>query len=62
VQAAVNFTVTTHGRLDVAFNNAGVKSVDPLSEITEEKYRTVFDINVLIESLRRRAFRGRRHY
>jgi NAD(P)-dependent dehydrogenase (short-subunit alcohol dehydrogenase family) len=46
VQAAVNFTVTTHGRLDVAFNNAGVESVDPLSEITEEKYRTVFDINV----------------
>jgi NAD(P)-dependent dehydrogenase (short-subunit alcohol dehydrogenase family) len=46
VQAAVNFTVTTHGRLDVAFNNAGLEMVGPLNEITEEKYRTVFDINV----------------
>ena len=46
VQAAVNFTVTTYGRLDVAFNNAGLESVEPLAEITEEKYRTVFDINV----------------
>src|ERR1700694_1617433 len=46
VKAAVDFVVTTFGRLDVAFNNAGVESVVPLSEITEEKYRAVFDINV----------------
>jgi NAD(P)-dependent dehydrogenase (short-subunit alcohol dehydrogenase family) len=46
VQAAVNFVVATFGRLDVAFNNAGLESVVPLSEITEEKYRAVFDINV----------------
>jgi NAD(P)-dependent dehydrogenase (short-subunit alcohol dehydrogenase family) len=46
VRAAVDFVMTTYGRLDVAFNNAGVESVDPVSEITEEKYRTVFDINV----------------
>ena len=46
VQAAVNFTVTTYGRLDVAFNNAGVEAIGPLNEITEEKYRSVFDINV----------------
>lgn len=46
VQAAVNFTVATYGRLDVAFNNAGLELVCPLDEITEEKYRTVFDINV----------------
>ena len=46
VRAAVDFVMATHGRLDVAFNNAGVESVSPLSEITEEKYRAVFDINV----------------
>ena len=46
VKAAVDFTVTTYGRLDVAFNNAGLEGVGPLSEITEEKYRAVFDINV----------------
>jgi NAD(P)-dependent dehydrogenase (short-subunit alcohol dehydrogenase family) len=46
VQAAVDFTVTTYGRLDVAFNNAGNELVGPLDEITEEKYRSVFDINV----------------
>lgn len=46
VQAAVDFTVKTYGRLDVAFNNAGLEMVGPLHEITEEKYRSVFDINV----------------
>jgi NAD(P)-dependent dehydrogenase (short-subunit alcohol dehydrogenase family) len=46
VKAAVDFVVATFGRLDVAFNNAGLESVVPLSEVTEEKYRAVFDINV----------------
>ncbi len=46
VIAAVNFVVSTYGRLDVAFNNAGVEAAGPLPEITEEKYRAVFDINV----------------
>lgn len=46
VRAAVDFVMATHGRLDVAFNNAGVESAGPLSEITEEKYRAIFDINV----------------
>ena len=46
VQAAVDFTVATYGRLDVAFNNAGLEATGPLAEITEEKYREVFDINV----------------
>ena len=30
----------------MAFNNAGVEIVSPLSEVTEEKYRRAFDINV----------------
>ncbi|HUD83305.1 MAG TPA: glucose 1-dehydrogenase [Candidatus Saccharimonadales bacterium] len=46
VQAAVDFTTTTYGRLDVAFNNAGVEALGPLDEITVDKYRSVFDINV----------------
>jgi NAD(P)-dependent dehydrogenase (short-subunit alcohol dehydrogenase family) len=46
VKAAVDFVVATFGRLDVAFNNAGVESVVPLSEVTQEIYRAVFDINV----------------
>ena len=46
VRAAVDFVVATYGHLDVAFNNAGLESIEPLSEITEEKYRAVFDINV----------------
>src|ERR1700719_4507778 len=46
VKAAVDFVVATFGRLDVAFNNAGAESVVPLSQITEEKYRAIFDINV----------------
>jgi NAD(P)-dependent dehydrogenase (short-subunit alcohol dehydrogenase family) len=46
VKAAIDFVVATHGRLDVAFNNAGVEAIAPLSEITQEKYRAIFDINV----------------
>ena len=46
VVKAIDFVLSTHGRLDVAFNNAGVEIVSPLSEVTEEKYRRAFDINV----------------
>src|ERR1700722_13041420 len=46
VKAAVDFVLNTYGHLDVAFNNAGVEAIVPLAEITEEKYRTIFDINV----------------
>jgi NAD(P)-dependent dehydrogenase (short-subunit alcohol dehydrogenase family) len=46
VVKAVDFVLSTHGRLDVAFNNAGVEVVSPLSEVTEEQYRRAFDINV----------------
>lgn len=46
VRAAVDFVLTTYGRLDVAFNNAGVEGGAPLDQVTEEQYRKVFDINV----------------
>jgi NAD(P)-dependent dehydrogenase (short-subunit alcohol dehydrogenase family) len=46
VVTAVNFVLSTHGRLDVAFNNAGVEIVGPLDQVTEEQYRRTFDINV----------------
>lgn len=46
VKAAVDFTLKTCGRLDVAFNNAGIETAAPLDKITEEQYRSTFDINV----------------
>jgi len=38
--------LSTHGRLDVAFNNAGIEIGGPLDQVTEEQYRRTFDINV----------------
>jgi NAD(P)-dependent dehydrogenase (short-subunit alcohol dehydrogenase family) len=40
-------TVVDHfGRLDIAFNNAGVEGVAPLTEATVEQYEKIFNINV----------------
>ncbi len=46
VQGAIAFVLATYGRLDAAFNNAGVELAGPVEEVTEEQYRKVFDINV----------------
>ena len=46
VTAMVDFTSDKFGRLDVAFNNAGVEWKGPLDQATEAEYRRVFDINV----------------
>src|SRR4029450_11393097 len=46
VKAMVDFTVATYGRLDIAFNNAGVEWIGPLDQATESEYRRIFDINV----------------
>jgi len=46
VKAMIDFTVATYGRLDIAFNNAGVEWMGPLDQATESEYRRVFDINV----------------
>ena len=46
VKAMVDFTGATYGRLDIAFNNAGVEWIGPLEQATESEYRRIFDINV----------------
>ena len=47
VKAMVEKTLATFGRLDFAFNNAGVEqAITPLTEQTEETYNQVMDINV----------------
>jgi NAD(P)-dependent dehydrogenase (short-subunit alcohol dehydrogenase family) len=46
VVKAIDFVLSAHGRLDVAFNNAGVEITGPLHALTEEDYRRTFDINV----------------
>ncbi|MBX9622931.1 MAG: SDR family oxidoreductase [Gemmataceae bacterium] len=46
VKNLVAQTVAKYGRLDVAFNNAGVESMMPVTEATEAEYRKVFDANV----------------
>jgi NAD(P)-dependent dehydrogenase (short-subunit alcohol dehydrogenase family) len=46
VKRMVDFTVDKFGRLDIAFNNAGVEWKGPLDQATEAEYRRVFDINV----------------
>ena len=47
VRALVEHAVETYGRLDVAFNNAGVEGQGgPTTDETEENYHYVMDINV----------------
>jgi len=46
IQAMVKFAIDKFGKLDVAFNNAGVEWTGPLDQATEAEYRRVFDINV----------------
>jgi NAD(P)-dependent dehydrogenase (short-subunit alcohol dehydrogenase family) len=47
VKNIVDETIKTFGRLDVAFNNAGVEYTGPLTEFSVEDYRKIFDVNVL---------------
>src|SRR3954470_4531355 len=47
VKALVDKTVETYGRLDAAFNNAGVEGqLAPAVEETEANYQLIFDANV----------------
>ena len=46
VQALIEKTIATYGRLDYAFNNAGVARGGLLTETTVDIYDLVFDVNV----------------
>jgi len=46
VKRLVDQTVAKFGRLDIAFNNAGVEQPGGITEVTEAEYRRTFDINV----------------
>ena len=47
VKAMIEQTLETFGRLDYAFNNAGIEeTLTPLPEQTEETYDQIMDINV----------------
>ena len=47
VKQLVDRTMELYGRLDIAFNNAGIELGAPVTDFKEEDYRLVFDINVL---------------
>ena len=46
VKAIVKFAVDKFGRLDIAFNNAGVEWKGTFDQAIEAEYRRIFDINV----------------
>lgn len=46
VSALVAKAVATYGRIDVAFNNAGIELTGAIVDVNEADYRRTFDINV----------------
>jgi NAD(P)-dependent dehydrogenase (short-subunit alcohol dehydrogenase family) len=46
VKRMIDFTIDKFGRLDIAFNNAGVEWKGSLDQATEAEYRRIFDVNV----------------
>lgn len=46
IQAAVDFTVDAFGSIDILVNNAGIWSHRLLSEITEDSFQRMMDINL----------------
>jgi NAD(P)-dependent dehydrogenase (short-subunit alcohol dehydrogenase family) len=47
VRRAVDEVIARFGRLDLAFNNAGVEHFSPIAQTTTEDYHRVFNVNVL---------------
>src|SRR5437588_4905617 len=47
VQRALNATIETFGRLDFAFNNAGIAyTIKPAADVTEEEWDRIIDIDL----------------
>lgn len=46
IAAAVEQTLSNYGKLDIAFNNAGVEKTGPILEANREDYDHIFGINV----------------
>lgn len=47
IKQALDKTIETFGRLDVAFNNAGIEyKIQPLTEVTEEEWDRIIDIDL----------------
>ena len=46
IKGLYDFVITNFGRLDILMNNAGVLFKKDLSEITEQEWKGVFDVNV----------------
>lgn len=47
VQRALNATIETFGRLDFAFNNAGIENtIKPAADVTEEEWDRIIDIDL----------------
>jgi NAD(P)-dependent dehydrogenase (short-subunit alcohol dehydrogenase family) len=47
IQRALNATIQTFGRLDFAFNNAGIEyTIKPVADVTEEEWDRIIDIDL----------------
>ena len=47
VQRALNATIEKFGRLDFAFNNAGIEyAIKPVADVTEEEWDRIIDIDL----------------
>ena len=46
VEHLINTTIATFGGLDLAFNNAGIESLGPLGDTSEETWDQVIDVNL----------------
>ncbi len=46
IERMVQFTIDTYGKLDMAFNNAGIAEFVPTTEVTEAVYNKIFSVNV----------------
>ena len=47
VRAAMDKTIEAFGRLDFAFNNAGIEyTIQPVAEITEEEWNRIIDVDL----------------